>query len=112
LEKLGYLDPEGEAERIFSLADIDGSDQLEFKEWCAAAMDKDKLLCSERLEATFNMLDRDGDGTISVDEIKSMLKIQDDNEATFVSMVNEMDLDGDGEITFAEFEYIMKQLLR
>lgn len=47
-------------------------------------MDKELLLCPERVKATFNMLDRDGSGSISIDEIKSMLKMEGDDEETFV----------------------------
>lgn len=41
LAQMGVQDPEGETARIFAMVDVDGSDKLEFKEWCAAAIDKD-----------------------------------------------------------------------
>lgn len=64
LKKMGMNDAEAEANRIFSIADIDNNGFLDFNEWCTATMDKNKLLKRPRLMAAFNMLDKDGSGKI------------------------------------------------
>lgn len=58
------------------------------------------------------MLDRDGNGSITLEEIASALAVgKEADEDTFARMIGEMDIDGDGVITIKEFEYIMNQLL-
>ena len=49
LIKLNIEKPEEEVERIFNIADFDGSGTLEFSEWCTATMDKKKMLVKSRL---------------------------------------------------------------
>ena len=60
------------------------------------------------------MLDVDGSGSISFDEVKAMLMVEgaDQSDEVFLAMIRETDDNGDGEITFDEFEMIMTQLIR
>ena len=70
LSKMGMNDAEAEAKRIFEIADLDNNGYLEFNEWCTATINKSKLLKRPRLHAAFKMLDKDGSGTISYEEVK------------------------------------------
>jgi len=52
------------------------------------------------------MFDKDGSGTISADEIKSILgggKIFG-NDQVFNEIIKEVDINGDGEISYEEFK--------
>ena len=49
LQKINHKNAEEEAERIFSIADLDENGTLEFTEWCTATMDKRKMLGKGRL---------------------------------------------------------------
>lgn len=54
-----------EVENIFSKVDIDGSGQIDYSEWVVATINKEKLLTKEKLQAAFNLFDKDGGGSIS-----------------------------------------------
>eukprot|EP00362_Geleiidae_sp_MMETSP1317_P002179 CAMPEP_0201284714 /NCGR_PEP_ID=MMETSP1317-20130820/82212_1 /ASSEMBLY_ACC=CAM_ASM_000770 /TAXON_ID=187299 /ORGANISM="Undescribed Undescribed, Strain Undescribed" /LENGTH=69 /DNA_ID=CAMNT_0047605935 /DNA_START=1075 /DNA_END=1284 /DNA_ORIENTATION=- len=51
-------------------ADTDNSGFVDYTEFVAATMDRHKLLSSKNLETAFNMFDKDGSGTITVEELK------------------------------------------
>jgi calmodulin len=63
---------------------------------------------SEFKEA-FNMIDRDGGGTIGIKEIRTLLNVlgSEPPEEEVQELINEVDTDGNGEIDFAEFVTLM-----
>lgn len=116
LRKMGMENPAAEARRVFEIADIDNDGYLEFNEWCTATMNKQKLLKRPRLHAAFKMLDKDGSGTISYEEVRELLQNEytyytGQSDRVFQEMVAEMDIDGDGNIDFTEFEKMMTLLI-
>ena len=62
-----------EVDRIFKKVDIDHSGFIDYSEWVVATINKEKLLSREKLEAAFNLFDKDGGGTISANEVKELL---------------------------------------
>jgi calcium-dependent protein kinase len=62
-----------EVDRMFEEADADGNGEIDFDEFIAATMDKDKFLSKENIAAAFREFDRDGNGKISLDEIKLVI---------------------------------------
>lgn len=106
LSKMGLGgDSEAEAISIFEQADLDQDGFLSFNEWCTASMDKQKLLQRPRLFAAFQMLDKDGSGEVSYDEVKEILENQytqltGQSDEVFYEMIQEVDNDGDGQISF------------
>ena len=75
-------------------------------------MDRDKLIGKKNLELTFKNFDKDGSGSISLSEIKSIFnnpKIKDDN--LFEKLLCDADEDGNGEISLEEFKGIMENFL-
>jgi len=114
LRKMGMENPEEETERIFTLADLDGSGYLEFNEWCNATMDKTKLLKRPRLWAAFSLIDKDQSGFISYDEIKEIMgggAIHYSRDEYFKKLIGDIDTDGDGQVSFEEFEAMMLMLV-
>lgn len=59
-----------EIDNLFSRVDIDKSNEIDYSEFVMAAMDKQDILSKDNLQAAFKMLDKDGGGTLSFDEIK------------------------------------------
>jgi len=53
--------------------DTDQSGFVDYSEFIAAAANKHKILSKDNLQNAFDAFDTDGNGSISVDEIKSML---------------------------------------
>ena len=50
-----------------ALVDIDGSGEIDYSEFVNAAINRTKLLSTDRLKKAFGMFDKDGSGTISTD---------------------------------------------
>ena len=105
-----FDDAEKEVERIMNEVDIDKSGTIDYNEFVLATINKQKLLNKEKLEATFKMFDKDGSGSISSDEIKSVLGKHVD-EKVLDDMIKEVDINGDGEISLVEFKEMMLKFL-
>ena len=61
---------EEEVDRIMSVADIDGSGEIDYSEWLVATLNKKNLITDENLEKAFRYFDKDMSGVISIDELK------------------------------------------
>ena len=80
-------------------------------EFVAAAIDREKLLTKQRIEACFKLFDKDNSGTITKSELKLMLgggKKMDDQ--IWNDLIKEVDINGDGEIEFSEFKDMLLKL--
>lgn len=103
---------EDEVDRIMKIADSDGSGEIDYSEWVVASMDKRKLLTNEKLQVAFNLFDKDQGGSISANEIKSVLGVgKNIDEKIWNEIIHEVDSNGDGEISFPEFKTMMQKLL-
>ncbi len=69
--------------------------------------DQDNMM--EDLKMAFKMFDRDGGGTISIDELRDVMKTMglDPTDAELKTIISDVDTDGDGEIDFDEFVQMM-----
>ena len=102
-----------ETERIFTLVDGDKSGQIEFSEYLIASVDKENLLKEDKLKATFSLYDKDGSGSISLEEFKEVLGIgKKINPQVWDQMITEIDEDGDGEVDFGEFKTMMTKMIK
>jgi Ca2+-binding EF-hand superfamily protein len=88
------------------------SDSIDFGEFVMANIDLKKVVNENRLMQIFTLVDKDGSGTISKEELIQFFNIGSDNESQkFIqNMVDEADKNGDGEISFQEFLDVMKEL--
>ena len=98
-----------EATRIFTLADIDENGYLEFNEWCTTTMDKRQMLKRPMLLQAFKMIDKDGSGVVSFDEVRDIVigDTSEENDDIFRQMLRDIDIDADGKMDFKEFEKMM-----
>jgi calcium-dependent protein kinase len=90
------------------MADSDNSGEINYSEWIMTAVDRSKLLSTEKLEIAFKMFDKDGSKTISLDEIKSMLetmKIVDEDSVR--RAMKSVDSTKRGELSFSEFKELL-----
>ena len=82
-------------EEMFDLVDIDESGAIEFQEFLVAAMDHEKLMSAENLNAAFTAFDENGNGQINADEIMIILKKttnpNDVNEAYIKELIDKYD---------------------
>jgi len=88
--------------------DSDRSGTIDYNEFLAATIDKDKITSKTNLELAFKTFDRDGSGKINLNEIKCIFdnsKVKDDK--IFEAMLSEADDNHDGEISLEEFKALM-----
>ena len=69
------------------------------------------MMSNDKLMQAVKMFDKDGSGTISADEIRSVLGSGSTlSEQAIEDIIKEVDENGDGEIQFEEFVHMMKKL--
>lgn len=102
---------EKEVEELIRNVDADGSGEIDYSEWLMTAVSKEKLLSKEKLEQAFNLFDKNGDKSVSYDEVVVMLEAikQIDNEAVERAL-KEIDNKGRGSLTFKEFKALIESL--
>ena len=111
-------------ENLFNGLDTNGDGQISYGEFLTGATDMTRLINRENLKVAFDLLDLDGDGNISIDELQKrfahsnfkghsqgLSKNENKGESYWVKMIAEMDEDNDGFITFDEFYNNMFNLL-
>lgn len=104
-------DVEERANDVFTKADADGSGAIDYTEWSTATMNQNVVLNEASMRAAFRLFDKDGSGTIEVEEIAAILGHKGSNEGEVWSEVlREVDVNGDGEIDFEEFTAMMQKL--
>jgi len=93
--------------------DSDGSGQIDYTEFLAATLDKRLYLQRDACWAAFSVFDQDGNGLITVDELKQILEdgsMEDMLDGrTSEELLQEVDKNGDGSIDFEEFMDMMEK---
>jgi len=99
-----------ELQVLFAQADTDGGGTLEYTEFLAVMLDKEKVIKEDVIWEAFRIFDQDGSGTITKKELLKILtgrtcdriKHGHGNQAV-ENFVEEYDVSGDAEIDFDEF---------
>ena len=103
---------EKEVEELFREADTDGSGSIDYNEWISATINKKNILTEQNLQNAFDAFDENGDGSITVDEIKQFLgQGKDINEEVWEELLAEADENHDGIIDFDEFKSMMQKFI-
>jgi Ca2+-binding EF-hand superfamily protein len=63
---------------IINRADANGDGYIDIAEWHTIAISRKRILSDEELKWAFNYFDRDGCGSITIENFKLILKISDD----------------------------------
>ena len=77
-------------------------------------MNREKILSKKNLKYAFNAFDKDGNGSISIDEIMAIFRRTSNNvdKKVFEKMMKDADSNGDGAIEFEEFNSIMEKFFQ
>jgi len=103
LKKLGHLEGSAEIMELLEAADTDGSGMIEYTEFIACTVDRRKAANADATKAAFKVFDADGDGAITVDEVREALG----EEAA--AALADADGDGDGKVSVAEFQKLLQK---
>lgn len=105
---------EEEVQSILNRVDSDGSGKIDYSEFIAASMDREKILTTSRLKEAFNYFDIDGNGRITLEELKEVFNkgsFSDLDDDVWKELIAEADQNKDGEIDFGEFQGMMTSLI-
>ncbi|XP_069118558.1 calmodulin-like isoform X2 [Argopecten irradians] len=97
-------------ERI-SEGDINGDGTIDFQEFLLMMAKRRKCPKNDDdLQRAFDVFDKDGNGYISRDELKSVMETLGERltEVELDEMLKEADKDGDGQVNYEEFVQIME----
>ena len=50
--------------------DLDKDGVIDYSEFLIATVDKERVICEDNLKTAFILLDKDGNGNVSIEEIK------------------------------------------
>eukprot|EP00567_Pseudictyota_dubia_P012031 CAMPEP_0197434162 /NCGR_PEP_ID=MMETSP1175-20131217/1931_1 /TAXON_ID=1003142 /ORGANISM="Triceratium dubium, Strain CCMP147" /LENGTH=152 /DNA_ID=CAMNT_0042962781 /DNA_START=114 /DNA_END=572 /DNA_ORIENTATION=+ len=108
---LGELATDEEIEDLVREVDTDGDGVIDFSEFLAM-MSKQKLMADDEPDVAreaFNMFDKDGNGQITTDELRQMMKKLGESltDKEIEMMIEEADVDGDGQINYEEFTKLL-----
>ena len=92
-----------EIQDIFNSIDVNNSKKIEYTEFISSMLEESAYCKEEKLIEIFRLLDKDGSGKISKDEIKKALNNERLKEKELNNFIKKFDLDGDGEIDYFEF---------
>jgi calcium-dependent protein kinase len=102
---------EAELDDLMTRLDWNQDEIINYTEFVAAAIDKQKILSDERMTACFKMLDKDNSGKITTGEFKQIFQSKNliTNEV-WNELLKTIDINGDGEIELEEFKDILRKL--
>jgi len=99
-------------EKIFKNLDKNHNEKIDYTEFVTAVLDKNLLISQDNLRVTFNLLDADGNGKISLQEIQDAFGAESVffEEGYWKELIEEADREKDGEIEYSEFVELMTAL--
>jgi len=111
--KMAELSDLQDVQRIFEQLDVDGSGSIEYTEFLAGMIDQKNYLQEELCWEAFRTFDRDGSGQIDLQELKDMLKENDEirgqlSDGEAEQIFANADKDGDAKISFSEFMAMLR----
>ena len=104
---------EADMNELMKQIDKNKSNEIDYSEFVAAAIDRKKLLSEDKVKTCFKMFDKDQNGTISLNELKMVFNPagREANNNTWDELMQQVDTDGDKEIDFEEFRDLLHKLI-
>lgn len=80
---------------------------INYTEFLASTIDQKIYLKEEKLYEAFKTFDKDNSGKISIDEVKQILRVENNDDQAVEEMIKSFDINNDGEIDYNEFLTMM-----
>ena len=117
LKNLGIIIPEKELWQMIDKIDVNGDGCVDIEEfgelYKTIMVEEDDEMGEEDMKEAFNVFDRNGDGFITVDELKAVLSSLGLKQGKTLEecrkMIMQVDVDGDGRVDYKEFKQMMKK---
>ncbi|KAF8087400.1 hypothetical protein N665_0587s0007 [Sinapis alba] len=117
LKNLGIIIPEKELWQMIDKIDVNGDGCVDIEEfgelYKTIMVEEDDEMGEEDMKEAFNVFDRNGDGFITVDELKAVLSSLGLKQGKTLEecrkMIMQVDVDGDGRVDYMEFKQMMKK---
>ena len=102
-------------EELVEQLDINGDGKIDYQEFITAAVNRAKLINDQNLEMAFKMFDQDGNGQISIAELKNVFqgchKMDKEDEQLWQLIMDEVDKNHDNIISHEEFNSAMHAVM-
>ena len=96
---------------MLAYIDDDNNGYVTFEEFMVASVHSDDILQKNKLLQAFKSFDKDGGGSISIDEFKEAVDKEGQiPDSKWLAVFSEVDDDGSGEINFEEFTEMMESI--
>ncbi|XP_054801977.1 LOW QUALITY PROTEIN: calcium-dependent protein kinase 26-like [Prosopis cineraria] len=109
LKAFGANIDETEIHNLMQAADVDNSGTIDYAEFIAATLNKNKAQKEDNLVAAFHYFDKDGSGYITQDELQQVCEELGLENDRLEEMMREADQDNDGRIDYDEFVAMMQR---
>lgn len=96
-----------EVDDILERIDVNHDGVINYTEFIMAQVKATDLVSTDKLKAAFNAFDLDGNGQITMDELKEVLAGCVTDNSLWEKIMKEADQDGDNQISFEEFKLMM-----
>ena len=98
------------ANEKFEEIDFNNDGSINFSEFLTVNMKKEKICNEELLKQAFRVFDLDGNGYITIDELKETIPLEIQNNSQWIDIIKEVDQDGDCQISFDKFKIMMEKI--
>ena len=98
------------ANEVFNEIDFNHDNNINFSEYLTLKIEKEKLVNEDMLNKAFKIFDIDGNGFITIDELKETMPLELINNSVWIDLVKEVDQDGDCQISYNEFKQMMLKI--